>query len=252
MSGLVLRDGDWIVEPDTNLANLGLTTVDITDGSWSFVDINTDIKTQALEDGAVKITTNAIAAGNINLFTQVAYYGARWYKKLTDADGTQLTLNDKFIMIVLQQPLSSSNPSPFGFGCGFCKTPLTTGSTTQHNQGWAASAVFNDSATNTSTGKDNDFGQQIISAGGQTGDSTLDHDSIARTNISYNNKRGRISTSISNKNTQISKNIITFTGSVDLYIQVGFGSRYNTVTALEDAEHKQKIQYGIIKLSAEQ
>ena len=252
MSGLVLRDGEWVVEPDTNLANLGLTTVDITDGSWSFVDINTDIKTQALEDGAVKVTTNAIAAGNINLFTQVAYYGARWYKKLTDADGTQLTLNDKFIMIVLQQPLSSSNPSPFGFCCGFSKTPLTTGSTTQHNQGWAASAVFNDSAGNTSTGTDNDFGQQIISAGGQMGDAALDHDSIARTNISYNNKRGRISTSISNKTGNTDRPMFTSTGSVDLYIQVGWGARASNRSALEDAEHKQKIQYGIIKLSAEQ
>ena len=252
MSGLVLRNGEWVVEPDTNLANLGLTTVDITDGSWSFVDINTDIKTQALEDGAVKITTNAIAAGNINLFTQVAYYGARWYKKLTDADGTQLTLNDKFIMIVLQQPLSSSSPSPFGFGCGFCKTPLATGSTTQHNQGWAASAVFNDSATNTSTGRDNDFTQQLVSAGGSIGAQNMDHDSSVRTTISYNNKRGRIGSTISNKTNVMSRNMIIFTGSADLYIQVGFGSRYNTVTALENAEHKQKIQYGIIKLSAEQ
>ena len=46
--------------------------------------------------------------------------------------------------------------------------------------------------------------------------------------------------------------MITFTGSVDLYVQVGFGTRYDSVTALEDAEHKQKIQYTIIKLSMEQ
>jgi hypothetical protein len=252
MSGLVLRNGEWIVEPDTNLANLELTTVDITDGSWSFVDINTDIKTQALEDGAVKITTNAISSGVVNKFVHASYYGARWYKKLTDADGTQLTLADDFIMIVLQQPLSSSNPAPFGFGCGFSIAPLATGSTTQDNQGWSAAAVFNDSAGGSSTGRDNEFVQNVFSGGGVIGNHALTHDSITRAVLSYNNKKGIISSTISNKDNAISRAMITFTGSVDLYVQVGFGTRYDSVTALEDAEHKQKIQYTIIKLSAEQ
>ena len=250
MSGLVLRDGEWVVEPDTNLANLGLTTVDITDGSWSFVDINTDIKTQAFEDGAVKITTNAITAGTINVFANASYYGARWYKKLTDTDGTQLTQADNFIMIILQQPLSSSNPSPFGFGCGFSITPLATGSSTENTQGWSAGAVFNDGTGN--SGNDNDFGLIAFSNGGAIGALNLDHDSIVRTIINYNNKRGNVNVTPSNKTGNVDRPMFTSTGSVDLYVQVGFGSRHNSVTALEDAEHKQKIQYGIIKLSAEQ
>ena len=250
MSGLVLRDGEWVVEPDTNLANLGLTTVDITDGSWSFVDINTDIKTQALEDGAVKITTNAISSGDVNRFANNSYYGARWYKKLTDADGTQLTLADDFVMIILQQPLSSSDPAPFGFGCGFSITPLATGSLTQDNQGWSAAAVYNDGTGN--SGNDNDFVQHVFSGGGNIGATNLNHDSVTRAVLNYNNKKGAISSTVSNKTNTLTRAMITFTGSVDLYVQVGFGSRHNSVTALEDAEHKQKIQYGIIKLSMEQ
>ena len=250
MSGLVLRDGEWIVEPDTNLASLGLTTVDITDGSWSFVDINTDIKTQAFEDGAVKVTTNAITAGTINVWANASYYGARWYKKLTDADGTQLTQADNFIMIVLQQPLSSSNPAPFGFGCGFSITPLATGSNTESNQGWSAGAVFNDGTGN--SGNDNDFALAAISSAQAVGATNLDHDSIVRTIINYNNKRGNVNSTPSNKTGNTDRPMFTSTGSVDLYIQVGFGARGNTRSALEDAEHKQKIQYTIIKLSAEQ
>ena len=250
MSGLVLRDGEWIVEPDTNLASLGLTTVDITDGSWSFVDINTDIKTQALEDGAVKVTTNAISSGVVNKFVHASYYGARWYKKLTDADGTQLTQADNFIMIVLQQPLSSSNPAPFGFGCGFSIDPLATGSNTQSNQGWSAGAVFNDGTGN--SGNDNDFALAAISSAQAVGATNLDHDSIVRTIINYNNKRGNVNSTPSNKTGNTDRPMFTSTGSVDLYIQVGFGARGNTRSALEDAEHKQKIQYTIIKLSAEQ
>ena len=250
MSGLVLRDGEWIVEPDTNLASLGLTTVDITDGSWSFVDINTDIKTQALEDGAVKVTTNAISSGVVNKFVHASYYGARWYKKLTDADGTQLTQADNFIMIVLQQPLSSSNPAPFGFGCGFSITPLATGSNAQSNQGWSAGAVFNDGTGN--SGNDNDFVLLAFSNGGAIGAQDLNHDSIVRTIINYNNNRGNVNTTPSNKTGNTDRPMFTSTGSVDLYIQVGFGARGNTRSALEDAEHKQKIQYTIIKLSAEQ
>ena len=251
MSGLVLRDSEWIVEPDTNLASLDLTTIDITDGSWSFVDINTDIKTQAFEDGAVKVTTNAISAGTINVFPNSAYYGARWYKKLTDADGTQLTQADNFIMIVLQQPLSSSDPAPFGFGCGFSITPLATGSNAESNQGWSAGAVFNDGTGN--SGRDNDFGLAVITTAHAVGvPQSLDHDSIVRTIINYNNNRGQVSTTPSNGTGNVNRGMFTSTGSVDLYVQVGFGSRHNSVTALEDAEHKQKIQYTIIKLSAEQ
>lgn len=250
MSGLVLRDGDWIVEPDTNLANLGLTTVDIIDGSWSLVDINTDIKTQAFEDGAVKVTTNAITAGNINVWANASYYGARWYKKLTDADGTQLTQADNFIMIVLQQPLSSSNPSPFGFGCGFSIAPLATGSSTENTQGWSACAVFNDGTGN--SGNDNDFVLLAFSNGGAIGAQDLNHDSIVRTIINYNNNRGNVNTTPSNKTGNTDRPMFTSTGSVDLYIQVGMGARSNNRSALEDAEHKQKIQYTIIKLSAEQ
>ena len=250
MSGLVLRNGEWIVEPDTNLANLELTTVDITDGSWSFVDINTDIKTQAFEDGAVKVTTNAISSGVVNKFVHASYYGARWYKKLTDADGTQLTQADNFIMIVLQQPLSSSNPAPFGFGCGFSIDPLATGSNTQSNQGWSAGAVFNDGTGN--SGNDNDFALAAISSAQAVGATNLDHDSIVRTIINYNNKRGNVNSTPSNKTGNTDRPMFTSTGSVDLYIQVGFGARGNTRSALEDAEHKQKIQYTIIKLSAEQ
>ena len=250
MSGLVLRNGEWIVEPDTNLANLELTTVDITDGSWSFVDINTDIKTQALEDGAVKVTTNAISSGVVNKFVHASYYGARWYKKLTDADGTQLTQADNFIMIVLQQPLSSSNPSPFGFGCGFSITPLATGSSTENTQGWSACAVFNDGTGN--SGSDNDFVLLAFSNGGAIGAQDLNHDSIVRTVINYNNNRGNVNTTPSNKTGNTDRPMFTSTGSVDLYIQVGRGARASNRSALEDAEHKQKIQYTIIKLSMEQ
>ena len=251
MADLTLRGSVWVVEPDTNLANLELTTVDITDGSWTLIDINDGIKTQAAEDDAVKITTNAITAGTINIFANAAYSGPRWYKKLTDADGTQVTQTDNFVLFVLHQPLSSSDPSPLGLGCGYCVNPFGTGSNTQNNQGWNGCGVFND-GSNTSTGNDNDFTNVLFAGGASIGASNLDHDSVVRGIISYNNKKGNLTHTISNKTNVTDRAAITYTGSADLYIQVGLGGRYNNVSALEDAEHKQKIQYGLIKLSMEQ
>ena len=63
MAGLVDENGTWVVKDDVNLSNLKLEAVDVTDGSWTLIDINGGVQTQAFEDGAVKITTNAISAG---------------------------------------------------------------------------------------------------------------------------------------------------------------------------------------------
>ena len=118
MAGLSNQDGTWVVKDDVDLSSLKLETVDVTDGSWTLIDINNGVQTQEFEDGAVKITTNAIAAGTINQIGTTSYNAPRWFKKLKSTSGKQITQDDNFLFISTIQAQSSSNPAPFGFGIG--------------------------------------------------------------------------------------------------------------------------------------
>jgi len=251
MAGLVDENGTWVVKDDVNLSNLKLEAVDVTDGSWTLIDINNGVQTQAFEDGAVKITTNAISAGAINQAGTTSYNAPRWFKKLKNTSGKQLTQNDNFIFIVKQIGMSSTNPAPFGFAVGTSIHPYATGSTLQTTQLFSAGCVFNDGSG--TTGTNNDYVNQVVASSGIIGSTKMDDTSIATTIINYSNKSGIISQTLSSVTAgttgAIEKALVgSITGSSDLYVQVGMTTRNSTNSALSNAVQKQKIGYQVILL----
>jgi hypothetical protein len=253
MSGLVLRDSEWIVEPDTNLANLELTTVDLTDGSWSFVDVDSRISASSFSDGVSTITTNTITAGNINQITRNTDQNVpRWYKNLVDSDGVQLTTGDSFIFISTIQPLSSSNPSKYGFGAGISVNPIGTGSGTNEHciqgqgqqQGWMFQHVCNQIALNVEK-----YTVSIYSAGASSINNATTSSIMTYIN-NFANTNGAGSISFSDIDNRLSKNneVISNTTS-SFFLQVGFGAKANSDSAANNSEYKQKIKFKIIKLS---
>ena len=65
MPDLIDDNGTWVLQPDKDLADLEMNLVDLTDGSWTLIDINSNVKSVAFEDSANKLTLNAISAGTI-------------------------------------------------------------------------------------------------------------------------------------------------------------------------------------------
>ena len=251
MAGLTDQNGTWVIKDDVDLSNLKLETVDVTDGSWTLIDINNGVQTQAFEDGAVKITTNAISAGAINQIGTTSYNAPRWFKKLKSTSGKQVTQNDNFLFITTIQAQSSSNPAPFGFGIGTAIRPYATGSTLETTQLFYAAIVFNDGSG--TTGTNNDYANQVATVGTQLGSTRLDSSSIATGVMNYSNKTGIISqvpsSVVGGGLGNIEKTLGTAaTGSDDLYVQVGMCARGATHGALSNAVQKQKIAYQVILL----
>ena len=77
MAGLTNKNGTWVVADDTDLTNLALNDLNLADGSWTLIDINSGIQATQLDNKAVKITTNVIAQGNINQANTTSYYAPR-------------------------------------------------------------------------------------------------------------------------------------------------------------------------------
>ena len=152
MPDIVDKNGVWTLQPDANFASFELEEIDLTDGTWSFIDIDNRISATGFSDGASKVVTNAISAGGENqLISANDQNVPRWYKPLTDDNGVTLTTGDNFIFISTIQVLSSSNPRQYGFGVGLSVNPIGTGSGDNQNclqgqgqrQGWMLHAMTN-------------------------------------------------------------------------------------------------------------
>ena len=255
MPDIIKQNGTWVLQPDANFSSLELETIDLTDGSWNHIDINSTISAVGFSDGANKVVTNAISAGTVNQFANSAQNVARWYKNLVDSDGVQITTGDSFIFIATIQALSSSNPAAFGFGCGFCVNPVGTGSNANttattgsaFQQSWHSFSVTNEQV-GSNEGRKHEYDCNINS-GGATNVANLLTSSIATyvNNFGFTNGAGVIS--LSNVDARASKNNLNINSlTSSLFLQVGFGSRMTTVSALSNAEHKQIIKFKVIRL----
>ena len=250
MPDVINDNGTWVIQPDVNLANLDLEVIDVTDGSWTLVDNNSGIKSQAFEDGAVKITTNAISAGSINQINQSTYDAPRWYKKLKDSSGAQLTQNSKFIFIARHQAMSSSNPaSDFGIAVGISLVPTGVGNNvfTGGKQGWMGGNIMQ-----TTAGSNDTFTMQVFSPGGTIASPNLTTGSFVITTIPLFAELSHVnmvtSPQVGGTNSVSKQMSSNFTGSVDLHIQVGLTNRYNFNSAPDNSVLKQKIAFKVIKI----
>ena len=44
MPDLIDDNGTWVLQPDKGLADLEMNIIDVTDGSWSHIDVNSQLK----------------------------------------------------------------------------------------------------------------------------------------------------------------------------------------------------------------
>jgi hypothetical protein len=257
MSNLINQNGTWVVGDDLNPSSFDLDFIDLTDGSWNFIDINNSISGSVVfEDNANKVVTNAISAGTVNQLANSAQNVPRWYKNLVDNDGVQLTTGDNFIFIATIQALSSSNPAPFGFGCGISVNPVGTGSNANidcdqgsgFEQGWMLTFLTNKQVTS-NTGEQHKYDCNIVAGGAATVSNLLTSSVVTYIN-NFGNTNGAGSIAFNNIDNRLSRNNLSINPTnSNLFLQVGFGARQNTTSALSGAEHKQKIKFKVIRLS---
>ena len=245
MPNLVDDNGTWILQPDADLADLELNVVDITDGSWSHIDVGDQIKSFSFFGGENKAVLNDISSGNETQFSQNAYQGARWYKLLKDSKGVQVNSDERFIFIATIQAHSSSNPAPFGFGIGTSTNPLGTGSVGTSRQNFQHVSLVNE--LHGSVGRKHEYDRLLKLSGGGAVANHLTSSIVQLVHNFGNDRSGgvAITSNISNATTSAGTNT---SGTNALYIQIAIGTRYNSVNASEDAEHKATMKYAVIRL----
>ena len=249
MPDVINENGTWVIQPDVDLSSLQLETIDLTDGTWTLVDPNSGIKTLSFEDDANKVITNAISAGTLNNFGQgTAYNSPRWYRNLTDSNGVQLTTGDNFILLSSIQGVSASNVSGFGFACGTALRPTATGSNAS-NQGYSFHGLVYEGVGSDGGNPDE---LQSFALGGSTTNNNIFTSSAALGVFNFGFKHeGAYGVSYSNG---INKKIRGFTvanitsSTHPLVLQVGFGTRQNSFLCLDNANHKMKLKFKVIKV----
>lgn len=248
MSSLINENGTWVVGNDDNLSDLEINVVDLTDGSWTFIDVNGQIQTNTFSNKINTLTLNAISAGNQNINTDNTYQGARWYKLLKYEDGVQVNSEDKFIFIATIQAHSSSNPSPFGLAIGTSKSPLATGSVGLARQTFQHIGLANETVNGPAgEGRSHEYDRYIKLAGGST-NANMTTASVLELTHKFSVGKNYGILSVSENDIQGNANGTQYTSSVPLYLQVGVITRFNTNIAVNGAEHRHTLKYKVIKL----
>ena len=245
MPNLVDDNGTWILQPDADLADLDGELVDLTDGSWSFIDVGSQVKTVSFFGGENKAVLNDISAGNETQFSQNAYQGARWYKFLKDEKGVQVNSDERFIFIATIQALSSSSPAAFGFAIGTATNPLGTGSVGTSRQNFQHIALVNE--LQGSVGRKHEYDRILKFTGGGIVANHLTSSIVQLVHNFGSDRSGgvAITSNINNAQTTSGQNT---SGTNPLYIQVALGTRFNSVSATDGAEHKAKMTFTVIRL----
>jgi hypothetical protein len=253
MPDLINENGTWVLQEDANFSDLKINTIDVTDGTWTTVDINSNIDSITFANDTTKLVTNAVAAGNVNLLNKSDFNGTRWYRLLTYEDGEQVLTTDQFIFISTLQGVSSSNPSPFGFACGVSLHPLATGSNSQTNQAFCGHSLYNEFVNN-NTGFKHEY-DSAAQANGSTQISSVLTSSLCTCVLNWGaptgTQRGFISVTRNNRNAVSTRQTMTMSSSGDpapLHLQVCFATKQNTAECLAGAEHKQIIKYKVIRI----
>jgi len=246
MPDVINDNGTWVIKEDINITNLKTNVVELTDGSWTFIDPMSQVKSNTFANKINTVTLQDIAAGNANQNTQNDFQGARWYKLLKYDDGTQVNSEDNFIFIASVQAHSSSNPSPFGLAIGTARDPLATGSVGLTRQTFQHVGYTNETV-NTNTGRSHEYDRMIKLAGGSA---AANHTTASVSELTHKFSAGKNYGIISTpeRDNQTFVNGTEYTSNVSIYLQVAVITRFNTNEALEDAQHRHTLKYQVIKV----
>ena len=169
---------------------------------------------------------------------------------MTDSKGVRMNTTDNFLFIATIQALSSSNPAAFGFGIGTSVTPLATGSQGTSRQNFQHVSLPNEKPGDSSNTDIHDEFDRCIKLAGGSAIHNHTTSSVVQMTLNYSNGRvgGVCGANDSNVVSDIAGTQDTTTNP--LFVQVGIGTRYNTVSAQEDAEHKAKMSFLVIRLDS--
>ena len=246
MPDVINENGTWVIKQDSNLSSLEINTIDLTDGSWTFIDPMSQVKSNTFANNINTVTFNDIGAGNANQNTHNDYQGARWYRFLTYEDGTPVNSLDNFIFIATVQAHSSSNPSPFGLAIGTARDPLATGSVGITRQNFQHIGLANETV-NSNTGRSHEYDRFFKLGGGST-NSNMTTASVMELTHKFSAGKNYGILSVAANDLQGFANGTAYSSGGDLYLQIGVITRFNTNEALEDAQHKHTLKYKVIKL----
>ena len=62
MPDVINDNGTWVIQPDVDLLDLNGVTIDITDGTWSHVDVGSQVKSFSHANGVNTVVLNAISS----------------------------------------------------------------------------------------------------------------------------------------------------------------------------------------------
>jgi hypothetical protein len=230
-----------------DLSALALTTVDLTDGTWTLLDPDSLVKGVAESGGDHTVTMNALGSGSTNYAwsSGSTMRAPRWYIPLiadNAAGGTvRITTDDTFI--VLFKMVKGTPTTPFSTeiviaGC-IDPTGLTSGTIVGMGgiieyaydglQGYGSWAFLSKTASTNGTSVSSTV--SALWSGRRAGTSAYVIQNAAGTYVANGNRAA-------NSN---------LTASTDMYLMVGLGTRSNaTITDNDDAVFK--LEYRVVKL----
>ena len=230
-----------------DLSALPLTTVNLTDGTWTLLDPDSLVKSVAESSGNHTVTMNALGSGSTNYAwsSGTTLRGARWYIPLiadNAAGGTvRITTDDTFIVLfklVKGSPSAAFATEIVIAGC-VDPTGLTSGSivgmggiieyTSTGNPGYGAWAFL----SKTSSVSSNNVSATVSAlwSGRRAGTSSY---VTLKADGTYEANGQRAASS-------------NMTASTDMFLMVGLGTRGATTIA-DDDNAVFKLEYRVVKL----
>lgn len=223
-----------------SLANLPLTVVDLTDGSWTLEDPDNLVASVTHAGGDNIVTWNALAAGSAdyNWSGGTNHRAPRWYK-LLDIDGTQVVSTDHLAFTSRLQ----NNPSVNDFdqqvviGAAFDPTS-TVASTIDGTGGMFAKTASGNPAYGTwqvnsstsGTNANNLYGVATVLRG---------HNALG-SGVYLNSDSSSVVRGAGSRN---SNQLAATTGSQNVYVMVGVGPRANTNTISANDQQRFKASF---------
>lgn len=228
--------------PGPSLANVALTEVNLTDGSWVLLDPDGLVKSITYAGGFHTITWNELAVGSsdYNWTAGTNHRAPRWHKVLNVSE-TDIQAGDFLLFTSRIEPDLTFTGFNQQVVCGVAEDPTSTAALTIDGTGGyyirigAGNPTFGTWQVNTGTSSGsatNRIGATTVFRGGDSLGSGVYLNIGTGSDITNSGSRN------SNQNGQ------TYVGSVS--VMVGIGIRSNTDTVPADAQQRFKVSFGAI------
>ena len=226
--------------PGPSLANVPLTEVNLTDGSWTLLDPDNLVKSLTYAGGFHTVTWNTASGGDYNWTATTTHRAPRWHKVL-NINETDIQAGDFLLFTTRIQPDLTFTGFNQQIVCGVAEDPTSTVATTIDGTG----GYYIRLGTNNPT-----FGTWQINTGTSSGQATnrIGACTVFRggdalgSGVYLNIGAGDNITNAGSRNSNA--NAQTYEGNVS--VMVGIGLRANTDVIPQDAQQRFKVSFGAI------